>query len=516
MRTVEFPNSLLYNTNTFLKGIRSMNIYKQVLALLLSVIFIIGLTACNGSDKSYIYFTLTEPPSTLDPQTAKTDTELMLVRNIFEGLLRKDENGKIVCGAAESYKKDGLVYTFKLKKDIIWSNEIPVTAHDFVFALKRAVNPKTAAPYAKRLSGIKNAEAILKGKKNTNELGVKALDKHTLQIELTKNDENFEETLTTAIAMPCNEAFFYSTSGKYGIEKETTLSNGSYRLAKWGKEIFGIRLYRNDYYKGDFRAKNAAVFLTLSGEQTPLELLKSEDADIAFINASEIDAAKATGLNTVSYNSTCWYLTISDGFSKDIRKALISLANPKIFSKSLTTGYYPATSIYPKIIHSNTIKNGMPSYNLKNAKKLFADAVDKLKDKKFPTDVVLYYYDDGVSKNVVTDIVGHWQNQLGAFVNIESVSSPSILTSQLKDQTYALTIFSLSANSSNVDEYLQNFGINYKDESLSKTQQKLLKSKNIVPLMTQDTIIAYGNELRNVILSNGNCCIDFAYIIKDT
>lgn len=492
-----------------------MNLYKRILALILSVIFILSLTACDSTDKAYVYFTLTEPPSTVDPQTAKTDTELMLVRNIFEGLLRKDENGKIVCGAAESFQKKGLTYTFNLKKDLVWSNETPITAHDFVFGLKRAVDPKTAAPFADRLSGIKNATAIIKGKKGVNALGVKAVDKHTLKIELVSDDKNFEETLTTSVAMPCNEAFFYLAAGKYGLEKETTLSNGSYRLAKWNKEIFGIRLYRNDFYKGDFRAKNAAVFLTLADKLSPLEILKENDADIAFIPASEIENAKQLGLKTVSYNNICWYLTVSDGFSKDIRKSLISLASPQVFSNSLTSGYYPATGIYPNMIHNSALPNGMPVYDLDNSKKLFVSAVEKLKDKKFPTDVILYYYDDGISKNVVTDIVGHWQNQLGAFVNIEAVSSPAVLTPQLSNQTYALTIFPLTANSPRAQEYLKSFGINYKGESLAKIQEKLLKSKNIVPLMTQDTVIAYYDELKNVKLTDDGGCIDFAYIIKD-
>ncbi len=493
-----------------------MKIHKRIISLILSVVVMLSFAGCDSSDKEYIYFTLTEPPSTLDPQTAKSDTELLIVRNIFEGLLRKDSDGNIVCGAAENYKKEGLTYTFYLKKDIMWSNEVSVTAQDFVFALKRAVNPETGAPFAKRLSNIKNAKAILDGKKNVNTLGVKAIDDHTLKIELAKEDSEFEETLTTSIAMPCNEAFFYSTSGKYGLNKDSTLSNGSYRLAKWGQEIFGIRLYRNSFYNGNFRAKNAAVFLSLPTEGTSLDALIENDADIAFISPSEIIPAKEAGLHTISYNSTCWFLTVSDGFSKDIRKSLISLASPEIFSKNLTSGYYPAKSIYPNIIAADAPSNGMPAYDLENSKKLFASAVDKLNDKKFPTDVVLYYYDDGISKNVVTDIVGHWQNQLGAFVNIEAVSSPSVLTSQLLNQTYALCIFPISANSPKISEYLENFGINYNGENLAKIQSKLLNSKNIVPIMTNDTVIAYGKGFNNISILEGNGCIDFAYIIKNS
>jgi oligopeptide transport system substrate-binding protein len=492
-----------------------MNLYKKIISIIISVIFLFSLTACDNTEKAYIYFYMKEQPQTLDPQTAKTDEDLLIVRNIFEGLLRKDEKGKIVCGVAESYNLNGLTYTFKLKKDAIWSNEVPITAHDFVFAFKRAVKPETKSPFVKRLFTIKNAKAINKGKKDVNSLGVKALDTHTLQIILNENDKNFEETLTTSIAMPCNEAFFYSTAGKYGLENSTTISNGSYRLAKWNKEIFGIRLYSNKYYKGDFIAKNAAVFFTMNDKQTPLLALKEGDADIAFKESSEIIDANQNGFKTDSYNNIVWYLTISDGFSKDIRKSLISLANPKVFTENLTAGYYVPKSIYPDIISQESIKSGITPYNLENSKNLFTNAIQNLKDKKFPTNVVLYYYDDDTTKNIVTDIVGHWQNQLSAFVNIESVSSPEVLLPQLKNKTYALCIFPVRASSQRVSEFLENFGINYSNEALSDIQKTLLKSKNITPLFTQDTVIAYSEELNNVTVNHGDGCIDFAYIVKD-
>ncbi len=492
-----------------------MNIYKCLTSLLLCIALILSLTACNSTDDAYIYFNLSQKPETLDPQTAKTDTELLIVRNIFEGLMRKNQKGEIACAAAESYKKKGLTYTFYLKKDLTWSDESPITSHDFVFALQRAVNPKTKAPFAKRLSAIKNAKSILEGNMPISSLGVKALDDYTLQITLSKEDKSFLNTLTTSVAMPCNEAFFRNASGKYGLDTETTLSNGSYRLAKWGKDIFGIRLYRNDYYKGSFKASNSAIFFSASEEQSPLMALKENDADIAFIKPEQKNEAIESGLKTKSYNNITWFLTISDGFVRDMRKSFISLSSSKVFSQDLSSGCYSAKSIYPDIITDKSIHTGLTSYNVKDSKKLFAKAVENLIDKKFPTDVVLYYYDDGASKSIVTDIVAHWQSQLSAFVNIESVSSPDLLISQLKEQTYAMTIFPVIANSSNTSEYLENFGINYKGEKLKDIQSQILESKNITPLFTQDTVIAYSENLSNLNLDHGDGCIDFAYIIKD-
>ena len=490
--------------------------FKRIISLLLIVLILFSFAGCDHTDKAYIYFQLSEKPTTLDPQVASTDTELLIIRNVFEGLLRKDNNGKIVCGVAESYKKSGLTYTFKLRKDAKWHNEEPITAHDFVFALKRALNPETKSPFASRLFCIESAEEINNGQKSVESLGVTATDKYTLKINLAYEEEKFEETLTTAIAMPCNEDFFYESGGKYGMFRENILSNGSYKLSKWGKEIFGIRLYKNDLYNGPFSAKNAAVFISYSDELTTSEVLLEGDADMAFIASTEIDTLKAAEFEIDSYDNICWFLTLSDGLSGSIRKSLSILANGEVYKNSLITGYSVANSIFPPVLNNGVKSSGMSVYDLQSAKQLYSEEIKNLTDKKFPSDVVLYYYDDGFSKNVVTDIVGHWQNNLGAFVNIESVSSPSLLTSQLTEQTYGMSIFPISASSPEMSEYLQKFGITYNGQNLTELQMEVLKSNNVVPIMFQSTSLAYEKNLNNINFQHGNGCIDFAFIVKES
>ena len=78
---------------------------KRIISLLLILILLFSVVGCDDTDKAYIYFALSERPVTLDPQVASSDTELLIIRNVFEGLLRKDEKGEIQPGVAESYKK---------------------------------------------------------------------------------------------------------------------------------------------------------------------------------------------------------------------------------------------------------------------------------------------------------------------------------------------------------------------------------------------------------------------------
>ena len=486
---------------------------KRIFYLIICVFILFGITGCDNTDKAYIYFNLPEKPQTLDPQIAESDAELLIVRNIYEGLLRKDKDGKIVCGVAENYQKDGLTYTFNLKKDAEWNNGEPLTAYDFVFGFKRAVLPETKSPFASRLFAVKNAKEINGSKQNPDSLGVTAVDEHTLKIELSAEDEKFEETLTTPVCMPCNEEFFLGSGGKYGMFKKNILSNGSYKLTKWATDIFGIRLYRDDNYKGDFKAKNAAVFLSQSQDKTSSEVLLADDADMAFIPANERQNLKDTDFKIESHDNICWFLTISNDIPSGIRKSFANLSSGEVFQKDLTDGYSVANSVFPPVLNSGVVASGMQIYDLDAAKALYSEEVKKLENKKFPT-VTLYYYNDGFSKKIVTDIVGHLQNNLGAFINIEEVSAPDVLESQLINQTYKMSIFPVSASSSETGEYLQKFGIKYNGQNLTDLQINLLKSNNIVPLMFQSTSLAYSNNLSNVLFEHGNGSLDFSFIIK--
>lgn len=487
----------------------------KLICIIISVFLCIPFVSCDDTKDAYLYFELPETPSTLDPQVASTDAELLIVRNTFEGLLRINEKGEIVCGAAESYTKNGLTYTFILRDGLIWSNEEKITANDFEFALKRAVDPETKAPFVSRLFSIQNAEKINKGELNTESLGVNAVDEKTLTITLEKEDSLFLETLTTSIAMPCNEDFFYETEGKYGIFADSLLSNGSYKLSRWRKETFGIRLYRNNNYKGDFESLNAAVFLTCNKDKDTMEQLEKNSIDIAFIDSTLESNAKKIGLKTESFQNICWVMTIGKDFTKQMRQALSMLVGSEIVGEKMAEGYSVATSLFPEGINGKISAEGMTVYNKENAKKLYLEELGKLPDKKFPSDTLLYYYDNGSIKPVVNGIVGHWQSNLSAFINIESATSAELLLPQLNDNSYSFAFFPVRADSNRADEYLKKFGVTETNENLSELQVEILKDNTVIPVLFQNTVFAYSPAIRNLNAKLGNGYIDFAYIVKE-
>lgn len=504
--TVKYYN----NKDSFMRIIRTL-----ISIILILIICISPLSGCGDkTDEAYIYFELPEIPLTLDPQTASSDAELVIIKNIFEGLLRLDKDGNITNGIAESYSKEGLKYTFKLREDAVWSNGEKVTADDFVFAFRRALNPETKAPFAKRLISIKNAKEILDGKKSVNELGIRAVDEKTVEITQAFEDSEFEKNLTSSVAMPCNQKLFLESEGKYGLVKDYIISNGSYRLTKWNKTSFGIRLYRREDYKGNFYAKNAAIFITCRTDEDTSTELKENNIDMAFVNSAVAKDLISFGLKTIEYQNICWLLTINSDFSSGMRNALRSLIGSEIYSANLPYGYSSAQSIFPSVITTTPPAEGITIYNSEKGKKLFKEEINKISDRKFPADTILYYYDNGYIKPIVTDIVGHWQSQLSAFVNIEAASDSNLLTPELINPTLSMSIFPIRADSSDVGDYLSKFGIEYKKENLGEIQNSVLKNSTVIPLFFENTCIAYSPNLTEITTFPWDGFIDFSTIVK--
>lgn len=471
-------------------------------------------TGCGSSLDAYIYFELPATPQTLDPQTASMDSELLIIRNIFEGLLRHNDKNEIIPAACESYSQDGLIYTFKLRKNLKWSDGKALTANDFGFSLTRAVLPETKAPFASRLFSIENAKAINEGSASSSALGVTVLDDYTLQITLEKEDPLFLETLTSSIAMPCREDFFNESDGKYGLFADNILSNGSYEITRWRKDPFGIRLYKNENYESVFEAKNAAVFLTCNDDETALEKLEKNSIDIAFIDCTEKTEAEALELKTASIENISWFLTINDDFPLDLRKSLALLIGDEVFQNSLPEGYSAYNCVLPKVLKSTCDFCGN-HYDIETAKSIYKQVITTLEGKKFPTDVVLTYYDDGNIKNIVTDIVGHWQSNLSAFVNIKTAENPEDLIGELQNQNCKLAIFPLKASSIQSGEYLRYFGNEYITASSDTVCEEITGDYKILPIFSQSTVISYNASLSNVIIQSGDGYLDFSFIIKD-
>ncbi|SVD52925.1 uncharacterized protein METZ01_LOCUS405779, partial [marine metagenome] len=117
-----------------------------------------------AADQTFTYWALDEH-SSIDPQIVEDVSGSDIIRDLFEGLLNQDADGNLVPGVAESWSANDAkdVYTFNLRKNAKWSNGDTVTAHDFVYAWQRAVDPATASPYSwfMDIMSIKNGGAAI-------------------------------------------------------------------------------------------------------------------------------------------------------------------------------------------------------------------------------------------------------------------------------------------------------------------------------------------------------------------
>lgn len=201
-------------------------------AAVLAAAFLFSLTGCGGSSSaaSFTWFVDTIPTN-LDPQVASAASDVIACENLYSGLVRKNSDGEIVPDLAESWtvSPDGKTYTFQLKDGLTYravkgaSTDYAITAEDFVFAFRRIFQPQTNSPYAVEFSALENSAAVLAGEADASTLGVSASGPLTLVFRLSEKDDNFLAKLTLPGAMPCDEEFFDSTRGTYGLTAKTTL-----------------------------------------------------------------------------------------------------------------------------------------------------------------------------------------------------------------------------------------------------------------------------------------------------
>eukprot|EP00102_Acyrthosiphon_pisum_P027159 XP_016664369.1 PREDICTED: oligopeptide-binding protein OppA-like [Acyrthosiphon pisum] len=187
---------------------------------------------------------------------------------------------------------DGKTWTIQLRDNAKWSNGDPVTAHDFVYAWQRSVDPDTAAEFAYMFENIENAKEITQGDKKPEELGVKAIDDHTLQIKLIKDVPWMESLLAFGSYMPQNEKFVEKQGDKFGTTAKTTLSNGPYKLTEWKPED-KWKLEKNDEYwdKDKVKVKDVNVKV-VKNTQTAINMYQTGKLDMVGLDAQNIKKYK--------------------------------------------------------------------------------------------------------------------------------------------------------------------------------------------------------------------------------
>lgn len=235
-------------------------------------------------------------PGSLDPQKYSTTYEAEIQRDLFEALVAVGPDSKLIPGAAESWSAsaDGRTHTFKLRPGLKWSDGTAMSSADFVYGIRRAIDPKTHSWYANLLYNIKNAKAINEGKMKVETLGVGAPDAATVVIELIDPSPTVAILMSNAGLSPAPKHVI----DKFGADwtkPGNMVSNGAYKLAAW-RPSDHIRLVKNPHFRDAARVKIDVVnFYPTEDDAAAVKRLRAGELDVnQRFPPNEIDQLKRT------------------------------------------------------------------------------------------------------------------------------------------------------------------------------------------------------------------------------
>lgn len=286
-----------------------------------------ALAACGSGSNSFTWF-VDAVPVNLDPQVACSSEDVTACRNLYTTLMRQNAAGELVygCAAACTVSADGLCYTFTLQEGLPYlgrrgtATEYKVTAEDFVFAFRRIYAKETASPYTGTFSAIENSAEVLAGEAAPVQLGVAAKDANTVVFTLSRRDDAFLQKLALPGAAPCNQAFFESTKGTYGLTMNATVASGAFYLQNWTDS--GLFLRRAG---GGDRVDSLRLVTDSENTQTGLERLQAGRCTAALD-----DSFAPVAMTAVEYTDTTWCLVFQQGngvlADAGLRSALAAVA----------------------------------------------------------------------------------------------------------------------------------------------------------------------------------------------
>lgn len=205
---------------------------------------------------------------------------------VFEGLYGIGEKETVIPAVAKELpeiSEDGKTYTIKLREDAVWSNGTKVTANDFIYAWKKLADPAEGLVYSFLIQQtILNGEDVVSGKKPVDELGIKAVDDYTIEVQLSEPKPFFTSVLTFPVFFPQNQEFVEKQGDNYGTTNETVIYNGPFTMGKWKQGELGWDLKKNPTYHDKKNVKSDLIhYEVIKESSTALNLFDNDQLDVA-------------------------------------------------------------------------------------------------------------------------------------------------------------------------------------------------------------------------------------------
>ncbi len=359
----------------------------KYLSFLLSVSAIIFTAGCSHSpeQKKEVHLYLQAEPFSLDPRKGGDRRSQVILRELFEGLTRIGRNGRpeLAMAHSVSISDDKTVYTFHLRP-AQWSNGMEVTAHDFAWAWKGALEPSLASPFCYAFFILKNAKKAHSNECPLDSIGVRAIDAKTLEVTLEHPTPYFLELMANPLFSPLCKAATKDQSGWDGMASPSYVTNGPFLLKEHVLQSH-ITLEKNPFYWNPDSAKSDRLsFAMIEDPHTAYALFQNGEldwyGDPCGLIPLETIAELQSSLIKKNIGGIYWLVTCTEKpqlSSPKIRRAIACAINRRELVRFINGGEEPAFSILPKwmsMLDAPPYADGDPQM----ARQLFVEGCEEL------------------------------------------------------------------------------------------------------------------------------------------
>ena len=375
-------------------------------------------------EEMVLTFNVGTEPETMDVHLSTGVPEATIMLQIYEGLTRlnKDSIPELALAESVDVSDDGLVYTFNLRDGLVYSNGDPLTAEDFVFSWKRALNPELAADYAYMLYYIKGAEAYNTGEGSAEDVMVEALDEKTLKVTLEAPTPFFMSLVAFKTYYPLHRPTVEADSEGWHLSVDTIVGNGPFKMVSWAQGQMEF-VPNENYWDKDAIVLDRLVFTMVENESTELTMFETGEIDFTHtVPGQEIPRLETTGeLEILPYLGTYYYIFQIEKPPLDdinVRKALTMAIDREALVTNVTQGGQLPAFAYvppgiPEVDGSDFRANGGDyiTYDPEMAQQLLAEA-GYPGGEGFPSVEILYNTSE-MHKLVAEAIQEMWKQNLG-------------------------------------------------------------------------------------------------------
>jgi oligopeptide transport system substrate-binding protein len=383
-------------------------------------------------------------PESLDPAVLTGQVDMRIVIGLFEGLTRLDpKTARAIPGMAKRWEisPDWRIYTFHLRTNLVWSTGESITADDVVYSWIRGLDPATASDYAGQLFCLKNAEDFNAGKiKNPSLVGVRALDKFTVRVELNRPTVFFLDLCTLPILYVVPRQTIEKYGDRWSMAKPLP-SSGPYELIYWRLND-KIRLQKNPRYWDAANTQSEIIdFLPVGSPNVSLNLYERGQADIAWdkelVPEQLMDILiKRPDFHTFNYLGSYFIrfnVTHKPFDDPRVRRALaLAIDKKRIVRKITQGGEQPTDHLVPDGTANYTSPEGL-GYDPVLARKLLAEA-GYPGGKGFPHFEYVFSAPasggDKIHENIAIELQQMWRDELGIQMDLRQLEAKIFYNAQ--------------------------------------------------------------------------------------